>query len=110
MTLSAKTLAVLQGGTQGPMRPCTGSKFVNDTVICAEDWTLCDIEPRDEETDAANARKIALVNALADVAVKAAEVRKNLTIEQYESGVQDVRLAALDASLQALEEAANNAK
>ena len=49
----------------------------------------------------ANARKIALVNALADVAVKAAAVRSNTDISKC-----DELDAALDAALAALDAAA----
>lgn len=113
--LSDKTLAVLTGGTQGDfmLDQDVQSRSTRLLADLSPDGEFCRIEGTGDIATA-NARKIALVNALADVAVKAAEERAAYhavklanwnSDEAYIETIKrhDAAKDALDASLAALE-------
>jgi hypothetical protein len=117
MQLSEPTLEILRGGTQGPLS-LVHNNWDRSTIYSGDEhFALVEIngdvtEDTQTEYEAvkdANARKIALVNALADVAVKAAGLRAAENRHGALSEQTIPLLEALDAALAALDAAAMEA-
>lgn len=121
MTLTRETLEVLQGGTMGTWRVAlyqgrtiNGAAVVNADGLRIGTLSLKADKPLDQKRG--DARKIALVNQMADVCVKAAELQRvthggkrigEMTPDERVQSVGDRMRAwaALESALTALEEA-----
>jgi hypothetical protein len=113
MTLTRETLEVLQGGTQGQLRVGKDSAEylvpirkhdISQRIVAFAEGVGGHAQLLPPAEVMANARKIALVNQMADVCVKAAEA-KAAWAEYGPSATYTASMQALDSALTALEEA-----